>query len=95
MLRSLRIALFYMTDRHNARRRIQRPARLLKSLRLLRIRAERMSARAESIEEKSWCRSLIDALDALIQTGDAALPPLNDPRDVRRVRKRPTAGSLL
>lgn len=75
--------------RTNSRRRIQRPVKLLKSLRLLRIRTERMSDRAETIEEKAWCRSVADSLDRLIIAGDAVLPPDRDPRPARIARKRP------
>lgn len=76
------------TTRTNRRRRIRRPVTLLKSLRLLRIRVERASERAETIEEKAWCRSLADALDRQITAGDAVLPPSLDPRPGRIARKR-------
>lgn len=84
-----------MSARTNSRRRIQKPARLLKSLRLLRIRAERMSARAETPDEQKWCGELLGALDRLIVTGETVLPPLNDPRDRNRVRKRPVDQHLF
>ncbi len=75
--------------------RIHRPAVVLRELRRLRIKVERCYTRAESIEERAWCRAVADALDKQIVAGDAVLPPFRDPRPARRVRKRPRQEGLL
>ncbi len=72
--------------------RVHGPRRVLKELRRLIIKNHRaLEHRATTAEERTWCQRVHDALDRLIVEGDAVLPGLPDPRDYRRVRKRPGA----
>lgn len=70
--------------------RIKGPRRILKQLRALIIRnARSANYRAVTEEERRWSGRVDEALRQLIDEGDAVLPGHEDPRDRRRVRKRP------
>jgi len=75
--------------------RIHRAGHVLRELRRLRGKVERAYDRAETVAEKAWCRQTADALDRVINTGDAVLPPFLDPRPARKARKRPVEIRLL
>ncbi len=72
------------------RSRVHGPRRILAELRRVRIKTDRALAhRALSEDEQRWARRLADALDRLVTEGEAVLPGGADPREARRVRKRP------
>ena len=76
--------------------RLHGPRRVLKELRRLRIKTQRAGEfRAATDDDQRWCRQVNDALDALIGTGEAVLSGGEDPRDRRRVRKRPQPQPLF
>ena len=69
--------------------RVPAPRKLLKNLRVLQQRADRIAqTRATIGAERRFCLLVYDTLSVLIETGDKILPPHVDPRDWRRVRKR-------
>jgi hypothetical protein len=45
--------------------------------------------RADTPEERRWSARVQDALQQLVDEGEQVLPGHEDPRDRRRVRKRP------
>lgn len=75
--------------------RIHRAGHVLGELRRLRAKVERAYDRAETVPEKAWCRQTADALDRVIASGEAQLPPFRDPRPAAKVRKRPVPARLL
>lgn len=74
--------------------RIQGPRKVLKELRRLLIKTARARiGRAVTADEITWCNRVFDRLQSCVDEGDRVLPGGEDPRDRRRVRKRP--GSLV
>jgi hypothetical protein len=74
--------------------RIHRAGHVLRELRRLRLKVERAYDRAQTIEEKAWCRQTADVLDRVIDQGATQLPPFQDPRPARKARKRPVQTML-
>jgi len=76
--------------------RIHGPRRVLKELRRLLIKTHRAGEfRAATEDDQRWCRQVATALDGLVTNGDQVLSGGEDPRDRRRVRKRPVPQSLF
>lgn len=76
--------------------RLHGPRRVLKELRRLLIKTHRAGEfRAATEDDQRWCRRVSTALDELIVTGDQVLSGGEDPRDRRRVRKRPQPQPLF
>jgi hypothetical protein len=51
--------------------------------------------RAATADDQRWCRHVADALALLIEAGEHVLSGGDDPRDRRRVRKRPQPQPLF
>lgn len=73
-----------------SRSRIHKARHLVGELRRLRGKFERAHALAQTEDERRFCLSAADKLDALILAGDAVLGGVADPRDSQRVKKRET-----
>ena len=72
------------------RTRIHGPRRVLKELYRLRIKLRRaLELRELSEDEQRWGRDVDASLERLTRVGEQVLPGMPDPRDRRRVRKRP------
>jgi hypothetical protein len=73
------------------RSRIHRARHVLGELRRLRVKVERAHGIAGTDDERHWCRSAADKLDAVIAAGEALFGGATDPRRMtHRARKRPT-----
>jgi hypothetical protein len=70
-----------------SRSRIHRARHLVGECRRLRKKVELAHALAKTDEERHWCLSAADKLDALILAGDAVLGGFADPREAGRVKK--------
>lgn len=70
--------------------RVHGPRRVLRELRWILIKnARSIRHRATTDEERTWSARVQAALEQLVAEGDAVLPGLPDPRDMRRARKAP------
>ncbi len=77
--------------RSRPKSRIHSPARVLRELRRLAIKAARAQARDLTADEHIWLARVGCGLAALIREGDAAVSSLPDPRGRLLARKRGAA----
>ncbi len=74
----------------HSRSRIHGPRRVLKELYRVRLKMLRaLQLRELSDDEQRWGHDVDASLERLTRTGEQVLPGMPDPRDRRRVRKRP------
>jgi hypothetical protein len=79
-----------------SRSRVHGPRRVLKELRRIILKNARAQEYRElTDDDKRWCSHVHEALERLTREGDQVLSGGEDPRDRRRVRKRPVPVRLL